>query len=216
MTFCRLGANIPFLMFPAFLNGQDTIFLHSGFKTVAIIKEVMANEIMYVKYKRPNGLVFYEDKKNIRVIKYANGLVDSIVIAPSFTPEKISLEYDSTEKIYVKNFGLVYKGTVIKDRELKQLLQNYPEPHKNFDLLLAYQAMRKMQKKRYLFTSLGAFSTFLALEAYAIFAPYKGDNSRFIVPAIFGGGTAICAFYGRKNKYKAIKKKKEIADAYNK
>ncbi|MBI3521119.1 MAG: hypothetical protein HY062_17395 [Bacteroidetes bacterium] len=102
----RLIATFACCSFLLSLNAQDTIVLRNDTKISAKIVEINPSNVKYKKSNNVDGPNYIEAKDNIKWIKYANGLVDTIQADKKTAPLYVSspARYDRIEKINGRYF----------------------------------------------------------------------------------------------------------------
>ncbi|MBI2721727.1 MAG: hypothetical protein HYX39_06095 [Bacteroidetes bacterium] len=96
-----------------------------------------------MKYKKPNGYVFYEYKKNIRFIKFANGLIDSL--KPSIIKTK---NHGLVDGVSLHNLEFKYQSKAISDKTFLKIIETACRDTTKNALPLNYGEMQKIKRKR--------------------------------------------------------------------
>ncbi len=195
---------------------QDTICYLSGSKIAVIIKEISPKEIKYVKFDKPNGIIFFEDKQLLKYIKYAGGLADT-VRAYAKPDTKNYYEFDGLkEKMYPLKLRIIYKSVVLKDESLLILLNKYPVETTKKILLSDYKQMKRLNNNRYLFILTGIVAAnvaFLGLNTYK--SSHDNHSNAYLLPASCGLIVGTSIYFSRKLRKKEILKRREISELYN-
>jgi hypothetical protein len=141
------------------LFSQDTIVLVNQEKILSKIIEINVSNIKYKKSNNIDGPDYFESKSNIKLIKYANGFVDSIQVVRK--PETVAISspaiYNRIEKIagnyYFVDFNHVklYSSPIGINRFLIKA-KFMSEATKNKDLALL---VKKTKKSRIMQVSFG-------------------------------------------------------------
>ena len=93
------------------MNAQDLLTKNNGDDLQVIVKEVNANDIKYVLFSEPNGVVYTMPKSEIMMIRYASGRKEIFTgqtartnnSAPQFAPTsdiRPGMKYKELQKIY--------------------------------------------------------------------------------------------------------------------
>lgn len=113
-------------------NAQDTIVKRNGEQILSKILEISTSEVKYKKFEFQDGPDFIENKSNIQLIKYTNGIKDEFELEPGYnvsnTKENKTDSYTGSlkpnNKIEILDNSFRYQGKRIKDRELHRILLN--------------------------------------------------------------------------------------------
>lgn len=204
---------VVFLIFCSIkLLSQDTLFLTSGFREIVIIKEISNKEIKYVKYKKPNGYVFYEYKKNIRLIKFANGLIDSL--KPSIIKTKT---HDLVDGVSLHNLEFKYQSKAISDKTFLKMIETACRDTTKNALLLNYGEMQKIKRKR-VKNDLRFGATFLLmLESSMLLAMGFKRKLWWVntIPLTFAALCGTSLYFSLKFGRLELNKKRKLVDGYN-
>jgi hypothetical protein len=107
------------------LNAQDTIYFKDKKVLPAKITEVGTSEIKYQRFDFLTGPNYLASKNDIFLIKYANGVTDSIKSLPLPEPATISVSFaENPDRIRLRGNKLTYQGERISDRKLRSMIPN--------------------------------------------------------------------------------------------
>lgn len=85
----RLSVLIIFLFLFQLIRSQDIVYLNSGDKFEAIIKEINSSAVKYKNFTNPDGPTYVINKSEVLMIEYKNGTLDIINKTPvSISPAK--------------------------------------------------------------------------------------------------------------------------------
>ncbi len=207
-----------------FMRSQDTICFKNKTIVVAKIMEVGISEIKYQRLDNLNGPNYVSPKNEIFLIKYSNGVTDTIRSAPFVSaPANVSTPlYLNPDRIRLSRSRMVYHDRTISDRQLKSMAINHPSPEtcillkKEFKKLNNYKLKESVLAPA-LFVS-GAAIHFVALGSAFGGNGGAGSNdgtalaSAFIVGAVMRvSGHVMDIVYRNKKK----SKRQDIVSIYN-
>jgi hypothetical protein len=124
-TIFRSAPLLLIIIFSAKLKAQDTLFLFDGTKIASQILEVGISEIKYKKENNPDGPTFITYKSDVNIIKYRNGLSDTLKTIKPLEQTPVIVQktpaFDQTPPIY--RTGPIYKqGGRIKESYMHSAL----------------------------------------------------------------------------------------------
>lgn len=201
-------------------KAQDTIRFRSGEVLAVKVNEVGLTEINYNRFDNLQGPKYVVEKKDISLIKYAGGHIDSFaVVAPvaKETEFKIMDAANSNEKILIDRNKLVYRGTALGESRLFKMVKAYPEGEKKNKMMKTYYQMRQYKKNQYICgfgigLGVGLGAPYIGMMASLI----SGEFVPFAVGVAIGGTIGMTgAILSSINKKKRTDKKLELAHIYN-
>jgi hypothetical protein len=196
------------LLFAVFLStAQDTIISYSGEKTIAKVLEINSMEVKYKKFNFLDGPTYLVSKNDIHMIKYANGLVETI--------EKSAVQMQgpqqpAKEDLRIYDYGLFYKyqhGRVGLN-DIHQILNNTKDPQL-MGLVKDAKKYRKLQ-----LIGLGAIPLGIGAFAFAVSGLFI-DETYFAaaLPCLIVG--VACPIVGGTFKHKSTLTTKRAIQEYN-
>lgn len=213
-----LSLILPVISLPGY--AQDTIFFKNNSVVSAKITEVEIAEIKYKRFDNPEGPDYSVFKTEIAVIRYANGLTDSIKSTVS-APNTLLLARHEELK-YTRN-RVMYKGKRISDHGLKSLINAYEVPAVQTRLKREFKTLTYYKLNRQALAP-GLFLSGAVIHLYGLNRIFgeRGDGLEtkagndlvavFIVGAVLRiSAHVINIVY----KNKAMSKREEIVDIYN-
>lgn len=209
------------------MKSQDTIYLKDKTVISAKIIEVGISEIKYLRVDNLNGPNYLSSKSDIFLIKYSNGVIDSInekivesIILNSKTRE-ITLD-----NISVTGRKLTYNGVTLSDIGLSNLIDKCENPEKRALLKAEYKKMKRYKTNQRLYPPLIFATSFVILIGTSplVTSPenfssmgYSQETMQVAAAGILGAAlTRITGFVVNKvNQNKRWNKRNEIAFLYN-
>lgn len=194
------------------LFSQDTLFLTSGFRELVIIKEISTIEVKYVKYRKPEGFTFYENKKNIRLIKFADGSVDSLMPIPL----KI-VNRTLSDSVFLHGHMFKHKAKIISDKTFLSLIERISSDTAKKLLVSSFNEIQKIKKKRIKSDVLFGATLFLAL--YSPIFTLVGFGPRpwwaIAIPLTFWALNGTSLYFSFKFGHLEQDKKRKLLEIYN-
>ena len=209
------------------MKSQDTIYLKDKTVVSAKIIEVGISDIKYQRLDNLSGPNYMASKSDIFLIKYSNGVIDSI---NSKIPGPIILNSKTkeiaTDKISVIDRILIYNGVTVSDIGLSNLIDRCENPEKRALLKAEFKKMKKYKSNQRLYPPLIFVSSFIILVGTSplVTAPedfsnigYSQETMQIAAAGIIGAAlTRITGFVVNKvNQNKRWNKRNEIAIMYN-
>ena len=224
--FSKISLIMFFIVSSFLVKSQDTIYFKNKTTVAAKITEVGISEIKYQRLDNLTGPNYLATKSEISIIKYSNGITDSI---NSIIKDKIILNNDikqaNPEKITIIDRRLIYNGVTISDRDLSNLIDRCENPEKKALLKTEYKKMKKYKSNQRLYPPLILATSFVVLIGTAplVTAPdkflggYSQETLQIAAAGIIGAAlTRITGFVVNKvNQNKRWNKRNEIALLYN-
>ena len=216
-----------FFMSSFLMKSQDTIYFKNKTTVAAKITEVGVSEIKYQRLDNLTGPNYLSSKNEIFLIKYSNGIIDSINTKNS---EPIILNSKTKEiaidKISIINRRLIYNGVTVSDMELNDLINRCENSEKKAVLEAEYKKMKKYKSNQRLYPPLIFATSFVVLIGTSplVTAPedfsnggYSQKTMQLAAAGIIGAAlTRITGFVVNKvNQNKRWNKRNEIALLYN-
>lgn len=206
------------------INAQDTIYFKNKTTVAAKITEVGVSEIKYQRLDNLTGPNYLSSKNDIFLIKYSNGVIDSIKsVTPISTPAITSTHYYSNPNaIRLSGNRIIYQNRAISDRQLKSIIKELPSSEKQLTLKKEFNKLNEYKLKESalapaLFVS-GAAVHFVALgSAFGANGGAGVSNGTALVSTFIAGailrisGHVVNVVY--KNKKKS--KREDIVNIYN-
>ncbi|MBA2610979.1 MAG: hypothetical protein H0U95_03340 [Bacteroidetes bacterium] len=195
-------------------RSQDTICFNDNSKIAALVKKITPNEIEYLKFNNPNGLVVVENKSIIKYVRYQDGSVDSVKIYP--LPSSIHYyEFESiNNKIFLDRNNLLYKSVVLNNPNLKVLIKTYPFEATKAELDLKRKEARKQKSISLLFGATAVIAGYAGLVGLSNSKKSTGNDGAILLSSAAVGFTGSILLYLNFRK-KEIKAKKELVRIYN-
>jgi len=105
------------------LNAQDTIIKNNGERVIAKITEIALSEIKYKRFNFQDGPTYIENKKDIEVIRFANGVTERFGTpeTPDYAVDKTVLKIDGNT--YVKREKIIPYGQTRWDYNHKYIFR---------------------------------------------------------------------------------------------
>ncbi len=204
------------LLFTTKVRPQDTICFTDKSKTAAIVKKITPNEVEYLKYNNPNGLVITENKSVIKYIRYQDGTVDSIKVYPLPSSTQY-YEFESiNNKLFIDKNNLIYKSIVLNNQNLKVLINSYPFEGSRNEMNVFRKKARVQKNISLIFAGIAVMSTYSFLYGINKYTRTKTTGNEGTV-FLAGTGAALTGsvlLYLNFRK-KEIKAKREIERIYN-
>lgn len=216
-----------FLMYSFLTKSQDTIYLKDKTIVSAKIIEVGITEIKYQRLDNLDGPNYLTSKDDIFLIKYSNGVVDSIntiITNPIILNTKIMDNY--SDKISIVDRRLIYKGITMSDIGLGNLIDRCENPEKKALLKAEFKKMKQYKTNQRLYPPLIFATSFVVLIGTSplVTAPeefstigYSEETMQLAAAGIIGAAlTRIAGFVVNKvNQNKRWNKRNEIANLFN-
>ena len=176
------------------LKSQDTLFMKNGAQIPAKILEVTPTEVKYKKTDNPDGPTFITHGSDISSIKYKNGSVDNINVAPpevaaDKTPIKTAESRPADPHPAITPFGPVFKynGRHVNAKEAQRIMIDVNDTQINDHI-----------KKAKVSKGLG-FIGFVAIPTFAFGVGYSlytlvstgGNANADYAPGIASGAVAV-------------------------
>ncbi len=92
------------------IKAQDTLYFRNETIVSAIISEISISEITYTRFDNPKGPTYTTSKNEIKKIKYANGVVETIAYEGSNAKDSVDIRVKNTT---VRRSQLVLIGTEV-------------------------------------------------------------------------------------------------------
>jgi hypothetical protein len=215
------------LLFLHYCFAQDVLEYKNNEQITVKVLEIGIKDIQFKLLDSVSSKIYTVSKADVRYIKYANGIVDTIVYNPP-APEKIATVENNNvvpdNKIYLirRRTELYYDGHRLKDEEAIMLINKYPDAPTRVKMLAEFK-LRKSYKQnerlaRILWPVLG-FGLPVIITSYALFTPTTVTQleNTFLTSVVLGvvirvGGNVIAI----KNKNKRTKSTENIVELYNK
>jgi hypothetical protein len=125
---------------------QDTLFFFNKNKVVAKVSEINISDIKYHRFDNLTGPQYTVNKTEINVIKFANGVVDTIESVPQPISNTSINQYYSDNKLHVGDrYRIIYNYHTLNEKELKEFIIGIPQKTSR-DLLLKDFALMKHYK----------------------------------------------------------------------
>lgn len=211
-----------FIMSSFFMKSQDTIYFKDKTVVSAKILEVGISDIKYQRLDNLTGPNYMSSKKEIFLIKYSNGVTDSIkytVNVPTLMAPKTEIN-TNTEKIVLSRNRIIYHGKTISDRSLRLMIVNHPNNETQLKLKKEFKKLNEYKLKESALAA-GLFLSGTAIHGYALDATFGGNNligNRSNIVATFIVG-AVLRISGHVvnivNRNKKKHKRQEIVNIYN-
>ncbi|MGQ0828739.1 MAG: hypothetical protein ACT4ON_10120 [Bacteroidota bacterium] len=116
------------------IKGQDTIIKYSSEQIIAKVTEINSNEVKYKRFNFQDGPTYIEEKSNIQLIRYANGLKEEfqkeqpkVIVKENYQASENKTDYyggpaKPTNKIEYLGSRYQYNKLNINERELHRVL----------------------------------------------------------------------------------------------
>lgn len=211
-----------FVMSSFFMKSQDTIYFKDKTVVSAKILEVGITEIKYQRLDNLAGPDYLSSKKEIFLIKYSNGVTDSIKYTMNVpTPMAPKTEINTNvEKVVLSRNRIIYHGKTISDRSLRLMAVNHPNNETQLKLKKEFKKLNEYKLKESALAA-GLFLFGTAIHGYALDATFGGKNligNRSNIVATFIVG-AVLRISGHVvnivNRNKKKHKRQEIVNIYN-
>lgn len=193
---------------------QDTLCLKSGEFIATKIIEISPSYVSYKKIDNLDGPIYKLFPYQITKIKYQNGVVEFFKNKELPEAYKDNQSKIDTSKILVLKAGTYYKGLPISNKGILKLILAYPESETKTLLLKEHKQLRRNNRNRITWLSIGIYST--AMIPFFIFL--SDGNQGNDTNVMLGSGFAYSfTFIGISQifNYKYHKKKKHIIATYN-
>ena len=206
------------------INAQDTIYFKNKTTVAAKITEVGVTEIKYQRLDNLTGPNYLSSKNEICLIKYSNGVTDTIKSAlPISTAVITSVPfYSNPNEVRLSGNKIIYHNRTISDRQLKSMITDLPSSETQIRLKKEFNKLNEYKLKESalapaLFLS-GAGIHFVALgSAFGANGGAGVSNGTALVSAFIAGailrisGHVVNVVYRNKKK----SKREDIVNIYN-
>jgi hypothetical protein len=212
---------LSFLLLVVSSFSQDTLCFFNKNKVVAKVSEINISDIKYYRFDNLTGPQYTVNKTEINVIKFANGVVDTIESVPQSIGNTSINQYNSDNKLHVGDrYRIIYNYHALNERELKELLINIPQKTSRDLLLKDFALMKHYKVNQYL---LGYSGIVLGVAGYSgaiIFdTSYRRTSSDkyYVFASIAAGVIGVIAtqILSRMERNKRFFIKMQIAKKYN-
>ena len=126
------------------VNAQDTIYFKNKTTVAAKITEVGISEIKYQRLDNLTGPNYLSSKSDIFLIRYLNGVMDSIKSGPPVaSPISINMEFkESNDKIRMSVNKMIYQNRTIGDNQLGKMINELPSSETQAKLKKEFRKLR--------------------------------------------------------------------------
>lgn len=214
-----------FLLTLQFARSQDTIKFRDGKIISARIVEINPRTVKYTKSDLNKDIMYEDPKENIAVIKYSNGVIDTI--KSEYFPGAV--RYHKIEKLG-KRYFLIYSDAYKKpigERELLKRVQMFAKESEELDILRSVRKIKwTNQNTQGLFVSgitvvaLGGMFCVSSLIQYPNAYKTEADVAQIKKDGIIIGLSALAIGVGLETlAVKSFRRKKrklsEVVERYN-
>jgi len=218
----KLSLSAFLFMSSFYMKSQDTIHFKNKDMLSVKIFEVGISEIKYKRYDNLNGPVYLCSKTDIYIIKYENGVTDTIKSAPvvrSLTNGSTSY-YVNPDGLRLSGNKIIYHNTRISDRELYLMVREQSPSETQVRLKKEFKKLNEYKlKEAALAPSLfvaGAVVHGYALShlfdmSYNSSAQSNAISALFVGAALRISGHVVNIVYRNKKK----SKRADIVNIYN-
>ena len=213
-----------FLMLVIFNNrisAQDTIVMRNGAEFYGQVLEVNSSAILFKKAVNSDGPIYSEDKIDVKVIKYKNGMQEIFELVKQEKNSEVTLPVKTSEP--VKNPVLVKRGSKylygnqkVKEAEMNDILLDLNNPRITKEVTLA----KRLKMGQYIgFAAIpaGAAAIFLFATSHrfrdlSVYDEERSSNSGAFALIAAGCLTTTLTFkiMSTKSNAKAVKLYKQI------
>jgi hypothetical protein len=207
------------LFFSSF--SQDTLFFFNKNKVVAKVSEINISDIKYHRFDNLTGPQYTVNKTEINVIKFANGVVDTIELVPQPISNISINQYNSDNKLHVGDrYRIIYNYHTLNEKELKEFISDIPQKTSRDLLLKDFALMKHYKVNQYLLGYSGiGFGVAGYMGAIIFDTSYKrtSSNNYNVFASIAAGAIGVLAtqILSRMERNKRYFIKLEIARKYN-
>jgi hypothetical protein len=202
---------------------QDSIRFMNNNIIVAKISEVGITDIKYHRFDNLNGPQYIANKSDIRYIKFANGIVDTIKSMPQPISNTLINLNNNDNKLHIGDrYRIIYNYHTLNEKELKELIIDIPQKTSRDLLLRDFALMKHYKVNQYLLGYSGIGFGVAGYMGAAIFgspsSSSRNSSDDLNVFASLAGGaigliaTQILSGIQRKKRFFV---KMEIAKKYN-
>ncbi|MES2514178.1 MAG: hypothetical protein V4580_08530 [Bacteroidota bacterium] len=216
----RVTLTVVLLLCAFLVSAQDTIYFKNKTVVVARITEVGVSEIKYQRADNLDGPNYLSSKAEIFLIKYFNGVTDSIKVVE---PVVKFVEYkENPDKIRLRGNRMKYHDRTIHDREMKSVVMSLSSPETQITLKKEFKKLNEYKLKEAVLApalfACGARIHFAALgSAFGANGGAGSENTSNLVSAFIIGaalrisGHVVNIVYRNKKK----SKREDIVNIYN-
>lgn len=204
------------------IKAQDTIYFKNKTIVAAKVTEVGISEIKYQRLDNLTGPNYLSSKNEIAVIKYSNGVTDSIKSIPVVaSPISVNSEFNpNPEKVRLSGNKIIYEGRTISDKSLRSMTVAHPSAETKVRLEKEFKKLNEYKLKESAL-AVGLFLSGTVVHSYALQQTFGGNFnsgsqgatiSSFIAGAALRiSGHVVNIVYRNKKK----SKRQDIVDIYN-
>ncbi|MES2762417.1 MAG: hypothetical protein V4677_09420 [Bacteroidota bacterium] len=202
------------------MTAQDTIYFKNKMIVAAKITEVGVSEIKYQRMDNLSGPNYLSSKTEIFLIKYSNGVTDSIKVAE---PAATFVEYkENPDRIRLRGSRMKFHDRTIHDREMKSVVLSLSSPENKIAFKKEFRKLNEYKLKESVLAPAlfvcGAGIHFAALgSAFGANGGAGSENQSNLVSAFLVGaalrisGHVVNIVYRNKKK----SKREDIVNMYN-
>lgn len=204
---------IAFILIGNWIYSQDSIRFKDNNIIAAKISEVGIFEIKFHRFDNLDGPLYIVNKQDIRYIKFANGITDTISVNQAIS-SVIKNNIKNGPKIFINHYRLSYDYHGLNDDGLEMLLEDVSNKNERKKLLNDFESMKRFKRNQYIFGYLGLGT----IAAYPVLTLEVGNTkdknivATFVISTAYLITTQVLSRYFRTKRYN---KKLEIAHRYN-
>jgi hypothetical protein len=220
--FSKISLIMLFIVSSFLVKSQDTIYFKNKTTVAAKITEVGISEIKYQRLDNLTGPNYLSSKNEILLIKYSNGVTDTIkalaiVSAPVITSTPY---YSNPDAIRLSGNRIIYQNRAISDKQLKSMIKELPSSETQIKMKKEFTKLNEYKLKESAL-AVGLFLSGTAVHGYALQAAFGGNyripNEKALIATFIAGaalrisGHVVNIVYRNKKK----SKRQDIVDIYN-
>ena len=217
--FTKLSLAAIFCMSSILMKSQDTIYFKDKSVIAVKISEVDVNEITYQHLDNLDGPKYQANKRNLFLIKYSNGSVDSIKLIPVVS-SSINEIKNGTDEVWLSGSKIIYHNKTISDNQLKSMMEDHFSSEKQLLLKKEFNEFNEYKIKEGALAP-ALFLTGAMVHCYALLQlsnmvfessdPIIGVSALVLGAALRITGHIVNKVYRNKK----ISKREDIVNMYN-
>jgi hypothetical protein len=217
----KISYIIAFILIGNWIYSQDSIRFKDNNVITTKISEVGITDVKYHRFDNLDGPLYIVNKQDIRYIKFANGIIDTIKSIPQPISNTFINMYNNDNKLHIGDrYRIIYNYHTLGEKELKELIMDIPQKTSRDLLLKDFALMKHYKVNQYLlgYSSIG-FGVAGYMGAIIFDTSYNRTSSSnySIFASIAAGGIGLIAtqILSRIERKKRYSLKLEIARKYN-